>query len=93
MEGEEEAEEAERRRLRWWWWSSSKCLNLDSLEVVEVVVGWVEVAVESGGWVAGGGGGVCGGLFHCWRTEGGLIQYCEVNGCTLHVKQKAIVLL
>jgi hypothetical protein len=59
------------------------------LEVVEVVEGWVEVVVERGEWVAGGGGG----LIHCWRTEGGLIQYYEVNGCTLHVKQKSIVLL
>lgn len=86
---EEEAEEEERRRLWWWWWWSSRCLNLDSLEVVEVVGGWGEVVVERGGWVAGGGGG----LIHCWKTEGGLIQYYEVNGCTLHVKQKAIVLL
>jgi hypothetical protein len=56
----------------------------------------VVVVAGRDGWVGGGGdggGGGGGGRFQCWRTEEGLIQYCEVNGCTLHVKQKEIVLL
>lgn len=89
----EEGAEAGRQRLRWLW--LSMCLSLGSWEVGEVVVGWVVVVEGRDGWVGGGGdgGGGGGGRFQCWRTEEGLIQYCEVNGCTLHVKQKEIVLL